>query len=581
MINNEVKISDTRQALFEYWTKNLANIDSVITNEFNTIVNQDKPMIEATKDYNYGRSKYNKIYPYDYNRVILKEMKGSDFINASFIEQPNGRKKYIAAQAPTSNTIYDFLRMICEKNIKKILMLVNLNEDNKSKCEPYWDDDKVLVVDNIEVKVIKHKKNKNYFIKRTFELTKTDDSKFCHKVIHYHYNNWPDKSVPECGYELIQLLKYINCSEEKYDPILVHCSAGIGRTGTLISLDILIDAVNNNSKINIKDTVQFVRNQRVNMVQTWDQYKLLYKILIYDYLFGETIISIKDYRNKYDHHNYENDENINKIKIEYKKLVNFEQEMKSTKTFEKFNQKFHSQVFKPMDDYLIELNRINKDPSSAVIDAVSIKSLNRIPVEFIVATSPTDERIEDYLRLIFHCRPKYVFSFSRNPFLPETGKSMQIVDFTIKSTYFTCENGLKFYHVFYKNLKSKEDHEVFYYDHKDNWNDNLTPWNVNLFIVLLEKCMSIIDEENNIPVFLVQSKDSGDKSATFISCLRLIYSLNNTKTYDVVDTVFWLRKYRENMISKLLNYNFLYDFCQFYIENKILGLGGKNKETTV
>ena len=67
----------------------------------------------------------------------------------------------------------------------------------------------------------------------------------------------------------------------------------------------------------------------------------------------------------------------------------------------------------------------------------------------------------------------------------------------------------------------------------------------------------------------------------FISCLRLVYSLKNTKSYDVVDTVFWLRKYRENMISKLLNYNFLYDFCQFYIENKILGLGGKNKETVV
>ncbi|XP_030374954.1 tyrosine-protein phosphatase 10D [Scaptodrosophila lebanonensis] len=220
------------------------------------------------------KNRYADIYPYDKNRVILdidSECSGSDYINASFIDGHTRKKEYIATQGPKPETIMDFWRMILQYNVRVIVQVTQFREGNSIKCHEYFP----YTMRGLNVRVKS---------KESFELYERTELSVVHdlyglkqKVIHFYFKKWPDHGCPENPLHLITFLRKVKAEKRpNYSPIVVHCSAGVGRTGTFIGLDLIMQRLKSESKINIFETVKKLRFQRMKMVQTQQQYTFLY-----------------------------------------------------------------------------------------------------------------------------------------------------------------------------------------------------------------------------------------------------------------------------------------------------------------
>nr|CAB3265293.1 receptor-type tyrosine-protein phosphatase epsilon [Phallusia mammillata] len=244
----------------------------------------------ATDTRNKERNRYKNILPYDFNRVKLKggNPENNDYINASYINGYNGNVKFIAAQGPRPVTVQHFWQMIWEQNCKTIVMLTNVLEKTKQKCEKYWPEpNENLRFGKYAVKTDQEESYGSYIV-RSISITRSDLSE-CRYVTHYHFAAWPDHGVPVCTTGLLRFHRVIKQSQsEDGSPILVHCSAGVGRTGTYIGLDILEQQMIAEGRVDVFSTVLNMRRQRMDMVQNINQYILMHKLIVEIHTTGDT-----------------------------------------------------------------------------------------------------------------------------------------------------------------------------------------------------------------------------------------------------------------------------------------------------
>ncbi|XP_052873215.1 tyrosine-protein phosphatase 10D [Anopheles cruzii] len=229
---------------------------------------------------NERKNRYVNILPFDSNRVQLDghdEVEGdaNDYINASYIEGYKYQREYIATQGPKQDTCYDFWRMVLQCEIESIVMLTQPIDHDKNKCCQYYPRFlQSICFRDIRIKC-QQEMNLGLYQRRLFLVSQGNLTKV---VFHYHYLDWPDHSCPASPTDLIKFTKIVRAERKSYAlPLVVHCSAGVGRTGTFIALDILLQRMLQEKKINVYDTVKQLRRQRVKMVQTLDQYTFLYQ----------------------------------------------------------------------------------------------------------------------------------------------------------------------------------------------------------------------------------------------------------------------------------------------------------------
>ncbi|ESO83607.1 hypothetical protein LOTGIDRAFT_133136, partial [Lottia gigantea] len=230
---------------------------------------------------NKSKNRFLSIYPYDHSRVKLPtdEEDVSDYINANYIDGYDEKNKYIATQGPMPTTIDDFWRMVWSENCGKIVMLTNVLENAKIKCHQYWpnEPENVLTSRHLEIRVEKSLHRSNYVL-REFKLkqTKTNEER---TVLHFHYVTWPDHGVPSAPC-LIAFWKAVNRTPVSLNgPMIVHCSAGVGRTGTFLGLDVLVSEATDREKVDIFKCVSNLRRNRVNMIQTRKEYSFCYEMV--------------------------------------------------------------------------------------------------------------------------------------------------------------------------------------------------------------------------------------------------------------------------------------------------------------
>uniref|UniRef100_A0A182FUR3 protein-tyrosine-phosphatase n=1 Tax=Anopheles albimanus TaxID=7167 RepID=A0A182FUR3_ANOAL len=251
-------------------------------NYFSDTVLQETVSYHAARD-NERKNRYVNILPYDSNRVLLDSNEeedeydgrsGNDYINASFIEGYKYQREYIATQGPKLETCADFWRMVIQYEIEAIVMLTQPIDHEKNKCCQYYPRyQQKLRFNDIRVEC-KQELKLLFYHKRLFEVTQGNLTKL---VFHYHFLEWPDHSCPASPTDLVKFTKIIRAERKSYAiPLVVHCSAGVGRTGTFIALDIILQRMQHEKKINVYETVKQLRRQRVKMVQTLDQYTFLY-----------------------------------------------------------------------------------------------------------------------------------------------------------------------------------------------------------------------------------------------------------------------------------------------------------------
>ncbi|XP_067679836.1 receptor-type tyrosine-protein phosphatase epsilon-like [Haliotis asinina] len=245
---------------------------------------------------NTGKNRFLQYYPYDYNRVVLDKLPEdpfSDYINASYINGFSREQAYIAAQAPNKKTVTDFWRMIYQKNLTRIVMLTNLTEMGKVKCEPYWSDTRDLEAGPFSISVTKVIQRACWVIR---ELTATVKQTGEHRIFYlFHFTKWPDHGTPDETHLMEFLWRVRKTPNPDNSPLLVHCSAGIGRTGTYIALDYLLDRALSDHKVDVFRFACDMRRQRRNMIQTKEQYACVYTTLYEVLTVGDTFLTSLDF----------------------------------------------------------------------------------------------------------------------------------------------------------------------------------------------------------------------------------------------------------------------------------------------
>ncbi|KAL3853016.1 hypothetical protein ACJMK2_016602 [Sinanodonta woodiana] len=248
------------------------------------------PATEGRKPHNMKKNRYKDILPFDSTRVTLKEIPdepGSDYINANFIEGLDfAYHYYIASQGPLPNTVDDFWRMLWENDIIVIFMACKLVELGKKKCEQYWPDDvgSKKQFGEIEVTLLNAENRSEHYTIRHFEASYNGETR---TLIQLHYTGWPDHDIPEDIDVILEMIAEMRRIRKDHHPVaskrppaVIHCSAGCGRTGTICAIDYAWDILQTGKltlNFDLFEIIKHMREQRQSMIQTPDQYEMVYK----------------------------------------------------------------------------------------------------------------------------------------------------------------------------------------------------------------------------------------------------------------------------------------------------------------
>ncbi|EOB07069.1 Receptor-type tyrosine-protein phosphatase T, partial [Anas platyrhynchos] len=370
----------------------------------------------AKEDENRNKNRYGNIISYDHSRVRLQLLDGdphSDYINANYIDGYHRPRHYIATQGkcpfvfsvapgPMQETVKDFWRMIWQENSASVVMVTNLVEVGRVKCVRYWPDD-TEVYGDIKVTLIETEPLAEYVI-RTFTVQKKGYHEI-REIRQFHFTSWPDHGVPCYATGLlgfVRQVKFLNPPEA--GPIVVHCSAGAGRTGCFIAIDIMLDMAENEGVVDIFNCVRELRSQRVNLVQTEEQYVFVHDAILEACLCGNTAIPVCEFRSiYYNISRLDPQTNSSQIKDEFQTLnivtPRVRPEDCSIGLLPRNHDKNRCMDVLPLDRCLPFLISVDGE-SSNYINAALMDS-HKQPAAFIVTQHPLPNTVADFWRLVF------------------------------------------------------------------------------------------------------------------------------------------------------------------------------------
>lgn len=254
-------------------------------NLYNEIRNQasEYPYRVAKLPVNRNLNRYRDVSPYDHSRVKLENSE-NDYINASLVMVEEAQRTYILSQGPLRNTCGHFWLMIWEQCTKAVIMLNRVIEKGSEKCAQYWptaEELQMSFTDTGFVVRLLSEEDQSYYTIRVLELqnTVTGESR---EIYHFHYTTWPDFGVPESPASFLNFLFKVRESgslDPEHGPSVVHCSAGIGRSGTFALVDtclVLMDRRKNPSSVDIQKVLLDMREYRMGLIQTPDQLRFSY-----------------------------------------------------------------------------------------------------------------------------------------------------------------------------------------------------------------------------------------------------------------------------------------------------------------
>ncbi|XP_021340744.1 receptor-type tyrosine-protein phosphatase S-like [Mizuhopecten yessoensis] len=250
------------------------------------------PCEEATKANNKSRNRYKTTFPYDHSRVQLDG--DQSYINANFIKDLDGTNAYVATQGPKMNTLGDFWKMVWQLKTGKIVMLAKCVELGKPKVEKYWPDaGSSISHDGMKISFISSKEYAAYTVRKL--KLENENTQKTRVISQFHLLKWPDHGTPDVMHFALLLLHMDSVNSKLSGPIVVHCSAGVGRTGTFIASDVLFRHGKSTGRVDPPAYVQSMRQDRMDMVQTKPQYVFIYHALVELFLIDNTKLTAGDF----------------------------------------------------------------------------------------------------------------------------------------------------------------------------------------------------------------------------------------------------------------------------------------------
>uniref|UniRef100_A0A8C2EDK7 protein-tyrosine-phosphatase n=1 Tax=Cyprinus carpio TaxID=7962 RepID=A0A8C2EDK7_CYPCA len=354
---------------------------------------------------NKPKNRYANVIAYDHTRVALSNndgVPGGDYINANFIDGYRRQGAYIATQGPMPDTFSDFWRLVWEQHTANIIMITKLEEKSRNKCDQYWPSRGTETYGLMQVTLLDTVELATYCV-RTFALIKSGSGEK-RELRQFQFTAWPDQGVPEHPTLFLAFLRRVKaCNPPDAGPIVVHCSAGVGRTGCFIVIDAMLERVKQEKTIDIYGHVTLMRSQRNYMVQTEEQYVFIYEALLEAVSCGNTEVPA---RNLYAYiqrlSQTEPPEHISGMEQEFKRLANAKAHnsrfINASLPCNKFKNRLVNIM--PYETTRVCLQPIRGVEGSDYVNGSFIDGY-RQQRAYIATQGPLAETVEDYWRMLW------------------------------------------------------------------------------------------------------------------------------------------------------------------------------------
>ncbi|XP_055547044.1 tyrosine-protein phosphatase Lar isoform X2 [Wyeomyia smithii] len=359
----------------------------------------------SNMEVNKPKNRYANVTSYDHSRVILQPIEGvpgSDYINANYCDGYRKHNAYVATQGPLQETFGDFWRMCWELKSSTIVMMTRLEERSRIKCDMYWPARGTEVYGVMTVTITETQELATYSI-RTFQICRSGSNER-REMKQLQFTAWPDHGVPDHPAPFLQFLKRTKAlTPPDSGPIIVHCSAGVGRTGCYIVIDSMLERMRHEKMIDIYGHVTCLRAQRNYMVQTEDQYIFIHDALLEAVICGNTEVPARSLHNHIQKlMQTEPGENITGMEMEFKKLSNVKADSSRFVTANLPCNKHKNRLVHilPYEASRVCLTPIRGVEGSDYINASFVDGY-RYRNAYIAAQGPLQETAEDFWRMLW------------------------------------------------------------------------------------------------------------------------------------------------------------------------------------
>lgn len=579
----EVTVDD-----FILHVKNLhADTDDKFSQEFNDVNKNTRTDLKAeVSNYheNKAKNRYVNITAFDHSRVLLskvptgEKIRQSDYINANYVDGYHKSKAYIATQGPMPCTFGDFWRMVWEQKSVVIVMITKLMERGRKKCDKYWPEEGMEQHGNIGVKHLNTFSRAHYTV-RMFSLKDTKAKKQSSEriVYQFHYTEWPDHGVPDFTLPVLKFVqKSAFANPPGAGPIVVHCSAGVGRTGTYILIDTMIEQIKDKGTVNIPQFLLKIRQQRNFLVQTEEQYMLIHDALVEYLLSHDTEVRNGEINRYIQNLNRIDEYGSSLLQKQYELVVAYvPKEIDKFPALEKFNvPKNRCEDLIPMTTKRVPLPNKPGVQGSDYINASFLQGYTKTN-EFILTQHPLEYTTEDFWRMVWDKNSSVIVLLSDVntdedeefiKFWPEEDSPLQVDTGIFKLTFREEEKGAMYTTRDFL-LESTQDDYVLMTKMISCPDWPRDDQSLSKVFDLIEDVRDV-HRQNDIGPVIVVDRYGGVTGCKFCALWTSLDQLQHDKTIDIYHLCKLYHKKRPGIVGSLEDYLFLYSAVESYCNDQ-------------